>query len=62
MWAASHAGIVSQPVCIGRIGPGYSCCSQLLNVIEDFPSFMDLSLDCIYLDFAKVFQIITNWY
>ena len=25
--------------------PGYSCCSQLLNVMEDFSDFMDSSLD-----------------
>ena len=42
--------------------PGYSCCSQLLNVMEDFTDFMDSSLDfdCIYLDFAKAFDRVSH--
>ena len=42
--------------------PGYSCCSQLLNVMEDFSDFMDSSLDfdCIYLDFAKAFDRVSH--
>ena len=44
--------------------PGYSCSSQLLDVMEDFTRFMDLSLDfdCIYLDFAKAFDRVSHKY
>jgi hypothetical protein len=42
--------------------PGYSCSTQLLEVMEDFTSFMDLSsdFDCIYLDFAKAFDRVSH--
>ena len=37
--------------------PGYSCATQLLNVCEDFSTYMELhcDFDCIYLDFFKGF-------
>ena len=42
--------------------PGFSCSTQLLEVMEDFTSFLDLSLDfdCIYLDFAKAFDRVSH--
>ena len=35
--------------------PGYSCAMQLLNVCEDFSTYMELhcDCDCIYLNFAQ---------
>lgn len=42
--------------------PGYSCSTQLLEVMEDFSSFIDTShsFDCIYLDFAKAFDRVSH--
>ena len=42
--------------------PGFSCSTQLLEVIEDFTSFTDIALDfdCIYLDFAKAFDRVSH--
>ncbi len=41
---------------------GYSCATQLLEVMEDFTSYYDMSLDfdCIYLDFAKAFDRVSH--
>ena len=38
--------------------PGYSCATQLLNVCEDFSTYMEMHCDfnCIYLDFEKAFD------
>ena len=38
--------------------PGYSCATQLLNICEDFSTYIELhcDFDCIYLDFAKAFD------
>ena len=37
---------------------GYSCTTQLLELMEDFTNFylMEIPFDCIYLDFAKAFD------
>jgi len=37
---------------------GHSCCTQLLEIMEDFTSYYDecLPYDCIYLDFSKAFD------
>jgi len=42
--------------------PGYSCNTQLLEVMEDFTTYMDASddFDCIYLDFAKAFDRVSH--
>ena len=37
---------------------GHSCATQLLEIMEDFTTYYDMSIpyDCIYLDFAKAFD------
>ena len=41
-----------------RFQPGYTCATQLLNVCEDFSTYMELHCDfnCIYLDFSNAFD------
>ena len=41
---------------------GYSCPTQLLNVCEDFSTYMELhcDFDCIYLNFAKAFDRVSH--
>ena len=42
--------------------PGYSCATQLLNVCEDFSTYMELhcDFDYIYLDFDKAFDRVSH--
>ena len=42
--------------------PGYFCATQLLNVCEDFSTYMELhcDFDCIYLDFSKAFDRVSH--
>ena len=41
---------------------GHSCTTQLLELMEDFTNFyeMEIPFDCIYLDFAKAFDIVSH--
>ena len=41
---------------------GYSCATQLLNVCEDFSTYMErhCDFDCIYLDFSKAFDRVSH--
>ena len=41
---------------------GHSCTTQLLELMEDFTDYFELGTpyDCIYLDFAKVFDMVPH--